>query len=128
MHMPFYEVAEINRTKKRGKCAWLTADQLFQIYHNTSVRDSVVSKCKTNPQTWRYHPFVPDCAEAIQYFHEVAKEELHEFESVVRQGVSFKADMNQQDAGQLASQMDRFHASASSEPTPRQLQTSHSHS
>ena len=112
-----YEVAEINRTKTRGKCAWLTADQIFQIYHNTAVRDSVVAKCKQNPKQWRYHPFVPECTEAIQYFHEVAQEELHEFEQVVRQGVGFKAEMNPEDAAQLAAKMDHFHAKASSEPT-----------
>ena len=112
-----YEVAEINRTKTRGKCAWLTADQIFQIYHNTAVRDSVVAKCKQNPKQWRYHPFVPECTEAIQYFHEVAQEELHEFEQVVRQGVGFKAEMNPEDAAQLAAKMDHFHGKASSEPT-----------
>ena len=102
----FYEVQTINRKRSRGKCAWLTKDQLLKIYRNPVVRDAIVAKCNADPTAWRYHPFVPDCLDAIQYFHEVAQEETSDLETVVRQGVAFQADMKPTDAAQLASMMD----------------------
>ena len=68
---------EKEKTEKKNH-AWLTFGQLLKLYKSSTVAEAIRDSKLLTPDTWRQHPEVPDCEEAIQFycFVEESKKEL----------------------------------------------------
>ena len=58
---------EKEKTPKKNH-AWLTFGQLLKLYKSSTVAEAIRDSKLLTPDTWRQHPEVPDCEEAIQFY------------------------------------------------------------
>ena len=88
--------------EKSKAFAWMTADQIGDLYKNETVKQAIVCKKAADPQTWKVHDEVPECPEAVLYKVKLNEQEVESLRKTHGQSLTIEAEMDDNAAARLA--------------------------
>ena len=103
-----FEQRYLKRTTGHGiKEVLLTEGQIFDLYKDKDVTAAIVQHCKNFPKRMKKHPQAPNCPRALRFLVEVEAAKWENLEEVMKKGVSWSADADQETAAAADRSMTR---------------------
>ena len=96
------EFSRLQIDEKSKAVAWMTADQIGDLYKNETVKQAIVQKKASDPKSWKPHDEVPECPEAILYRIRLSETEVESLRKTHGQSLKIEAEMDDGAAARLA--------------------------